>query len=116
MTVREKERSMPEACPVLTPEQREYGKIQSRIEEAMMRKVYAALQEATDEAQSEMASAGLDLPPPSRGYFAATMHQKLFCLLCDADPETFSGGQAKTALAIIRNSQNIARHYWGADI
>jgi hypothetical protein len=107
---------MSKACPVPTPAQQEYAKVQGRIEDAMMKKVYAALQEATDQAKSEIAAAGLDLPPPSRGYFAATMYQKLFCLLCHADPETFSGGEANIAVAVIRNSQNIARHYWGADI
>ena len=65
--------------------------------------------------ETEMEAAGLDLPPPSADYFTAALHQNLYCTLCKADPETFAGGKAEIALAIIRNSQNIARHHWGAD-
>jgi hypothetical protein len=103
---------MSKACPVPTPAERQFGTILGGIEEAMMRKVYAALQEATEQAQSEITSAGLDMPPPSSSYFAASLHQKMYCLLCKADPDTFSGGQADIAVAIIRNSQSIAKHYW----
>ena len=82
----------------------------------MLRKVYAALHDATEQARKEILEAGLDLPPPSANYFAATIHQSMYCTLCSADPKTFSGGKADVAIAVIRNSQNIARHYWGADI
>ena len=107
---------MSDYCSVPTPDQREYGEIQRRIEQAMLGKMYDALREATDQARLEMASAGLVLPPPSSGYFAATAYQKIFCVLCGADPDTLSGGQAEKAIAAIQNSQNIARHYWGAKI
>ena len=56
------------------------------------------------------------MPPPSADYFAAVIHQSLYCTLCKADPKTFLGGNADIAAAIIRNSQNIARHYWDATI
>jgi hypothetical protein len=82
----------------------------------MMARIYAALGEATDQARAEMDAAGLDMPPPSTGYFASVIHQRLFCTLSKADPKTFSGGDARIAIAIIRNMQQVAKHYWGADI
>jgi hypothetical protein len=103
------------ACPIPTPAQRRYGEIQGRIEDAMMAKIYAALEEATEQARTEMDAAGLDLAAPSAGYFGAVIHQRLFCTLCKADPKTFSGGDAKIAVATIRNMQKVAKHYWGAD-
>jgi hypothetical protein len=75
---------MTKACPVLTPAQRRYGEIQDRIEEAVMTKIHAALEEATDRARTEIEAAGLDLPPPSAGYFGSVIHQSLFCGLCKA--------------------------------
>jgi hypothetical protein len=107
---------MTKACPIPTPGQRRYGEIQSRIEDAMMTKIYAALQEATDQARTEMQAADLNMPPPSAGYFGSVIHQSLFCTLCKADPKTFSGGDADIAIAIIRNMQKVAKHYWSADI
>jgi hypothetical protein len=105
-----------EACPIPTPAQRRYGEIQSAIEDAMMMKVYAALQDAADQALVDLEAAGLDMQPPAAGYFGAVIRQSLFCTLCKADPKTFSGGNAKIAIAIIRNMQKIAKHYWGAEI
>jgi hypothetical protein len=82
----------------------------------MLRKVYNALQDATEQAREELRSACCDMPPPSSNYFAAVIHQSMFCTLCKADPQTFSGGDARIAIAIIKNSQNIAKHMWGAAI
>ena len=82
----------------------------------MMAKIYAALEEATDQARAEIEAAGLSMPPPSAGYFGAVIHQGLFCTLCKADPKTFSGVDAKIAVATIRNMQKVAKHYWGADV
>jgi hypothetical protein len=36
--------------------------------------------------------------------------------MCGADPDTFQGGDPDIAYHVIRNSQNIAKHYWSADI
>ena len=107
---------MTNACPIPTSAERQYGEIQTRIQLALTGTIYAALQEATEQAKREMAAAGLDMPPPSKGYFAAGIHQKLYCTLCDADPETFRGGKPAAAIAILRNYQQIARHQWGADV
>ncbi len=49
-------------------------------------------------------------------YFAAVVHQRMYCLMCGADPDTFEGGNPETAYHVIRNSQNIAKHYWSADV
>jgi hypothetical protein len=105
---------MTEACPIPTSEQRRYGEIQAKIEQEMLRKVHAALRAATEQAQAELQASNLGLPPPSEGYFASVIHQRLFCSLCEADPETFVGGNASIATVIITNMQNIARHHWGA--
>jgi hypothetical protein len=107
--------TMTAACRVPTPAEKLYGDIQSKIEWAMMEKVFAALNEAAEQARTEVQGANLDMPAPSADYFAAVIHQRIFCILCKADPNTFEGGRADIALAIIRNSQNIAR-LWGADI
>lgn len=81
----------------------------------MLRKINAAVRDAADQARSEIAAAGLDMPPPADGYFAATAHQHLFCALCGADPQTFAGGRAEVAAAVLRNGWAIARRYWGAE-
>ena len=47
---------------------------------------------------------------------ALTIHQRMYCLMCGADPDTFEGGDPKIAYHVIRNSQNIAKHYWSANI
>ena len=107
---------MPGSCPIPTAAERRYGEIQGRIREAMIRKVDAALQDAVEQARAEVAGAGLDLQPPSAGFFAAAIHQAMFCKLCGADPDTFAGGKAEVAVAVIGNSQNIAKHHWGAEV
>jgi hypothetical protein len=110
------ENDLSNVCPVLTPAQRQYAEIQHKIEQALKQRIQTALQEATEQAEAAIRAAGLDLPPPSKGYFTATIHQALYCTLCKADPETFAGGDANIALAVIRNAQKVARHYWGANI
>jgi hypothetical protein len=111
-----KEDLMIAECPVPTPAEQRYGEIQAQVEEEMFRKVHAAIEEAAKQAALEIREAGLELPPPPVDYFMAKSHQNLFCTLCKADPRTFSGGKPEIAIALIRNSQNIAKHYWGANI
>jgi hypothetical protein len=36
--------------------------------------------------------------------------------MCGADPDSFAGGDPAIAYHVIRNSQNIAKHHWSADI
>jgi hypothetical protein len=40
----------------------------------------------------------------------------MYCLICGADPDTLEGGNPDIAYHVIRNSPNIAKHYWSADI
>lgn len=107
---------MTEACPLPSPGEYRYGEIQSKVEETMMRKVFAALREATEQARREMAAAGLEMKPPSKDYFTSVVFQQVFCVLCKADPDTFLGGEPEIAKAVIRNMHDIARHYWKADV
>ena len=107
---------MAEACPIQTPDERQRGAIVSQIEAALLQKVYEALKESEDMATAALQAVGMEAVPSLHGYFAATVHQKLYCVLCGADPETFAGGNPKTAVAVIRNAQQIAKHHWGAEI
>ncbi|WP_405048751.1 hypothetical protein [Rhizobium rhizogenes] len=57
----------------------------------MLATIYAAIEKARQQAADELSSVGSELTPPAYDYFAAVAHQKLFLLLCGADPETFRG-------------------------
>ncbi|MGH6763621.1 MAG: hypothetical protein ACRECW_18780 [Phyllobacterium sp.] len=103
---------MSESCPVLTPAERQYVDIQDKAEKAMMAAIYKALEDASKQAAEETRSVGLEEKPPAYEYFVAVAHQKLFLLLCGADPETFAGGNPEIAASIIGNGQRIADHYW----
>jgi hypothetical protein len=103
---------MSQTCPVPTPEQRRFAELQSQTEQELWQRVQAALRDAADQARAAAADAGLALPPPPYDYFAAVVHQRLYCTLCGADPDTFTGGRADTAAAILRNGRQIAEHYW----
>ncbi|MFS8044370.1 hypothetical protein [Rhizobium sp. BR 314] len=103
---------MSESCPIPTPDQKQYGDIQERAEQAMLTTIYQALEHASKQAADELKSVGSQERPPAYEYFAAVAHQKLFLLLCGADPETFIGGNPDIAASIIDNNQKISDHYW----
>jgi Fe2+ or Zn2+ uptake regulation protein len=107
---------MTENCRVLTPAERQIVDIIHRADQALLATVYKALQDATDQASIEFRSIKSTDRPPAYEYFAAVLHEKMYCLMCGADPETMKGGDPRIAVGVIRNSQNIAKHYWGADI
>ena len=107
---------MADSCPMQTPAERDRSAIVADAETALLGTVLAALKEADDKASAALRAAGTEDVPSLHGFFTASVHQKLYCLLCGADPETFAGGNANTAITVIRNSQQIAKHYWGADI
>lgn len=107
---------MTATCQIPTPEQRQFGEIQARVEIEMIRNVFAALDEGAERMRQEMRTANLDPSYDPQGYFTATLLQKLYCRLCHADPDTFLGGDPRIASSVIQNCQNIARHFWGADI
>ena len=107
---------MAESCPLQTPEERERSAIVARAQTELLEKVRAAKREADATASVALRATGLAEVEPLADFFLADLHQKLYCLLCGANPTTFAGGSAKTALALIGNSQQIAKHYWGAEI
>lgn len=103
---------MSQSCPVLTPAERQAGDILKRAEKAMLAAVYKAVEDARNQAAEELQSIEFNEEPPAYEYFAAVVHQKLFLLLCGADPETFEGGNPEIAASILQNAQNISDHYW----
>ncbi|OHV77074.1 hypothetical protein [Rhizobium sp. LCM 4573] len=103
---------MSNSCPTLTPAQRQFVDIQDKAERALLATIYKALEDATNQAAEEVQVTGSQEKPPAYEYFAAVAHQKLFLLLCGADPHTFADGDPDIAAYIIRNNQNISDHYW----
>jgi len=107
---------MAENCPVLTPAEKQVVDIIKRADDALAAAVSQALQEVTRQAAEEMQVVGQGEAAPSLQYFASVIHQRMYCLICGANPDTFEGGDADVAYHVIRNSQGIAKHYWSADI
>jgi hypothetical protein len=100
----------------LSPSQLRYNEIVSQAQDVLMKKVLAALRDAETTVAAEFSVSGVDEPAPVYEYYASVVHQHMYCIMCGADPVTLKGGDPEMALHVIRNSQNIARHYWGADI
>jgi len=107
---------MAENTPDLTLADRQIAEVISRTDKTLAVAVSCALDEATKRALEEMRAIGQEDAAPALQYFAAVVHQRMYCLMCGADPDTFEGGNPKTAYHVIRNARNIARHYWSADI
>ncbi|MFK0165869.1 hypothetical protein [Rhizobium sp. NPDC090279] len=103
---------MSDSCPVPTPAEKQYLSIQDRAERAMLTTIYKAIEDASRQATEDLRSIGSQETPPTYDYFAAVAHQKLFLLLCGADPETFMGGNPDIAASILENGRNISQHYW----
>lgn len=103
---------MPPSCPAPTPAERHYIEIQERAEQTMLAAIYRALRTASEQVADELKAIGAELPPPDHDYFVAIAQQKLFLMLCGADPETFEGGNPDIAAAVLQNGQNILEHYW----
>lgn len=106
---------MTDACPIPTGPEKQLNDILIQAEAAMVEKVMAALMEAEQAAIEGFQGNKLEATPPPLAYFAAVLHQRMYCIMCGADPQTLEGGDPNIAIEVIRNSQNIARHYWGAD-
>lgn len=107
---------MTKSCPVLTPAERQVVDIIERAKQSMTHTVLKALEAATTQAAEEMQRVGSSENAPPYEYFAAVLHQHMYCVMCGANPDTFEGGDPRIAIDVIRNSQNIAKHYWGVDI
>jgi len=104
------------SCPVLTPAETKTVDVIKRADTALAAAVSLALEEAVRQATEDMRAIDQEDATPVLKYFAGVVHQRMYCLMCGADPDTFEGGDPDIAYHIIRNSQNIARHYWSADI
>ncbi|PSH61120.1 hypothetical protein [Phyllobacterium sophorae] len=107
---------MAENTPNLTLAERQIVDVISRAGSKLAAAVSRALEEATKRAAVEMQAIGLEDAAPALQYFAAVVHQRMYCLMYGADPDTFEGGNPEIAYHVIRNSQNIANHYWSADV
>lgn len=107
---------MTENCTVLTPKERQIADIINRADQTLAAAVSLALEEASRQAVDEMKAIGQEENAPPPQYFASVVHQRMYCLICGANPETFEGGDPAIAYHVIRNSQGIAKHYWSADI
>lgn len=107
---------MAENAPDLTLAERQIVDVISRADRKLAAAVSRALEDATERAAEDMRAIGQEDAAPALQYFAAVVHQRMYCLMCGADPDTFEGGNPETAYHVIRNSQNIARHYWSADV
>ncbi len=94
---------------------RDIATVIERADKTLATAIFAAMQDARDQAALGMA-ARHEEATPALEYFAAVVHQRMYCLMCGADPDTFAGGNPDIAYHVIRNSQNIARHYWSAEI
>jgi hypothetical protein len=103
---------MNDSCPILSPVEQQYVEIEERARAAMLAKIYKAIEEATAEAAEALTATEWERAPPAHDYFASVAHQKLFVLLCGADPETFRGGDPQLAAHILKNGQNIVDHYF----
>jgi hypothetical protein len=110
------ELNMTESCPVLTPAERQTVDVIKSADKALANAVSLALEETVKKAAEDMRAIGREESAPAMQYFASVIHQRMYCLMCGADPDTLKGGDPEIAYHVIRNSQNIARHYWSADI
>lgn len=95
---------------------RELAEVIQRADRMLAAAISTALRDARDQAAEGMAVIGKEQATPALEYFAAVVHQRMYCIMCGADPDTFAGGDPKIAYHVIRNSQNIAKHYWSAEI
>lgn len=107
---------MTKSCAALKPAERQIVDVIVNVDKALATAVSRALEETVKQAAEDMQAIGQDEHAPAMQYFASVIHQRMYCLMCGADPETLEGGNPKIAYHVIRNSQNIARHYWSADI
>ncbi|RFB95063.1 hypothetical protein B5K11_08785 [Rhizobium leguminosarum bv. trifolii] len=98
------------------PAEPQIADIIEQADKALSSAILAALQEARNLAAEGMSAIGKEGAAPALEYFAAVVHQRMYCLMCGADPDTFEGGNPDIAYHVIRNSQNIAKRYWSADI
>lgn len=99
-----------------TPEEQVHYEIDERARIRMMGEIMRVIQETHNQTTIELADAGLVHMPIPYEYLVAVVGHQMYCIECGADPQDMKGGDPEIAYALIRNRQNIAKHYWGADI
>jgi len=82
---------MTESCPVLTPSERQIVDVIKRAGDALAAAVSLALEEAVKKAAEAMRPIGQEESAPAMQYFASVIHQRMYCLMCGADPDTLEG-------------------------
>ncbi|PSH65258.1 hypothetical protein [Phyllobacterium sophorae] len=100
----------------LTSAGSEVADVISRADRMLAATVSLALESAVKQAADDLRAIGQEDATPVLQYFASVVHQQMYCLMCGADPDTLQGGDPDIAYHVIRNSQNIAKRYWSADI
>ncbi|MGN8023849.1 hypothetical protein ACTJJ7_24375 [Phyllobacterium sp. 22229] len=100
----------------LTSAGSEVADVINRANRKLAAAVSLVLESAVKQAADDMRAIGQEDATPVLQYFAFGVYQQMYCLICGADPETFNGGDPDIAYHLIRNSQNIAKDYWSADI
>ncbi|WP_156383031.1 hypothetical protein [Rhizobium sp. Root483D2] len=101
---------------VLTSTQEQIVKIIAHTDKRLFTTVDSALEVTVKQVKDELQRIGhVDAAPPME-YFTFGVLQRMYCMICGADPETFAGGDPESAYHVIRNCQNIAQHYWSANI
>lgn len=106
---------MTDVCHIGVQKERAVADVINRADCTLAAAVSHALEEAVKQAAEEMQAIDRGDAAPALQYFAAVIHQRMYCLMCSADPDNFNGGDPDIACHAIRNSQNIAKHYWSAD-
>lgn len=104
-----------DSCPVLEPSQKQLVEILNRAEGALAAMVSSALDGAVKQAAEDLRAIGRQDAAPALQYFASVVHQRMYCIMCGADPDTLQGGDPVIASHIIRNCENIANRYWLED-
>lgn len=103
------------SCAIPTPDERRYMAIQQSAEQAMLGKIFQAIEEAAAHVNDGIKAAGLDIQPAGAGYFMFAAQQATFVRLSGGDPDTLEGGDPDIGERIARNCQNIVDHYWRRD-
>jgi hypothetical protein len=106
---------MANSCPIPTSEQSKASEILDAAKRAMIDKVHKAIAEAAEQVREQILAADLNLDPAPKEYFNAVAHQQMYLAICGANADTLDGGDVKKAIGLIRNQQQIANHYWGAE-
>lgn len=88
---------------------REIADVIERADKWLATAIFAALQDARNQAAEDMAAIGQEDATPAPEYFAAVVHQRMYCVVCGADPARWPEGILKwltTSFATVRTLPN----------